>query len=159
MSGHFSTPGSGSGGTSSGSGSVASSVTVVNLPTVQPVSGTVALSGGTVGVTLANTASVAGTVSVSSVPNAGIGAMQAVSASSTNGTPIGTLPAGGSGVRIYLPVGASMTYTVATSAPTTAPTTFIISNSANGYNWDEPLSGGAMIYVTAYSGAPLFRWL
>jgi hypothetical protein len=162
-------------------GTTATSVTVANLPSVQAISGTVALAGTQAvsgAVTIANTAAVSGSVSVTgtaavagsvtvtSVPNAGLGAMQTIAASSTNGAALGTLPTGGSGVRIYLPVGASLTYTIATTAPTSAPASqFSLSNAANGYNWDEPLSGGAMIYVTAVSvagsgsAAPLFRWL
>jgi len=88
----------------------------------------------------------------------GLGAMIAVPAGSTNGTPIGAAPTGAVGVRFYLPSGASVTFTVAASQPTAAPTaTFTISASSTGPNWDETLADGETIYVTAASGA-FFRW-
>ena len=89
---------------------------------------------------------------------AGLGALTAVPAGSTNGTALGTMPAGAQGARLYLPTGASITFAVASAAPSSAPTTFTISASTTGPNWDENLSGGQMIYVTAVSGSPLFRW-
>lgn len=89
---------------------------------------------------------------------AGLGALTAVPAGSTNGTALGTMPAGAQGARFYLPTGASITFAVASAAPSSAPTTFTISASTTGPNWDENLSGGQMIYVTAVSGSPLFRW-
>lgn len=92
------------------------------------------------------------------LPLAGVGAMTTVPAGSTNGTPLGTIPSGAKGVRFYLPSGASLTYTIAAAQPTSAPSpTFTISQSSTGPNWDENLNG-QMIYVTAVSGAPLFRW-
>lgn len=90
---------------------------------------------------------------------AGLGAMQAVPAGSTNGTALGVAPAGARGARLYLPSGASITFTVTASAPTAAPgSTFTVSASGTGPNWDEDLAGGQMIYVTATAGSPLFRW-
>ncbi len=89
----------------------------------------------------------------------GLGALAPVPAGSTNGTALGSPPASAVGARFYLPTGASVTFTVAATAPTSAPAyTFTISQSGTGPNWDEALSGGAMIYVTAILGAPLFRW-
>jgi hypothetical protein len=95
---------------------------------------------------------------VTRVRGAGVGALTAVPAGSTNGTALGTLPATAKGARLYLPTGASVTYTIAASAPGSAPSaTFTVSASTTGPNWDEDLSG-QMIYVTAVSGSPLFRW-
>ncbi|MDE2197903.1 MAG: hypothetical protein KGJ41_02685 [Rhodospirillales bacterium] len=92
-------------------------------------------------------------------PSTGIGALTAVPAGSTNGTPLGVMPAGAVGARLYLPSGASVSFTIATSAPAAAPAAvFTASQAATGANWDEALAGGAMIYVTATAGSPLFRW-
>lgn len=88
----------------------------------------------------------------------GLGALAAVPAGTTNGTAIGTPPAGATGVRIYLPTGASVTFTVAATAPVSAPAnTFIISQANTGPNWDENLNG-QNLYITAITGSPLFRW-
>jgi hypothetical protein len=63
------------------------------------------------------------------------------------------------GVRIYLPAGASVSFTVAAAQPGAAPTAvFTVSQSATGANWDEALAGGQAIYIVATSGAPLYRW-
>jgi hypothetical protein len=92
-------------------------------------------------------------------PSTGLGPLTAVPAGSTNGTALGTPPAGTVGVRLYLPAGASVTFTIAASQPASAPAvTFTVSQSGTGPNWDEALSAGEMIYVTATSGSPLFRW-
>lgn len=92
------------------------------------------------------------------MPATGIGSLTAVPAGTTNGTPIGTPPAGAVGVRIYLPTNASVTFTVAGAQPGGAPTnTFTVSNSTTGPNWDESLNG-QNLYITATTGAPLFRW-
>lgn len=88
----------------------------------------------------------------------GLGSLSAVPAGSTNGTAIGTPPAGAVGCRIYLPSGSSVTFTVAASAPVSAPTNvFTISQATTGPNWDENLSG-QNLYITAIVGSPLFRW-
>ena len=95
----------------------------------------------------------------SSNPSTGIGALTTVPAGTTLGTALGTMPSGAVGARFYLPAGASVSLTITDTAPVVAPTTvFTISQSGSGPNWDEALSGGQMIYVTAVSGAPLFRW-
>ncbi len=92
------------------------------------------------------------------IPAAGLGSLAAVPAGSTNGTPIGAPPAGASGVRLYLPGGASVSFTIASAQPASAPAnTFTVSNSSTGPNWDEPLNG-QNLYITAIAGAPLFRW-
>jgi len=92
-------------------------------------------------------------------PSTGLGPLTAVPAGSGNGTALGTPPAGMVGARLYLPAGASVTFTIAGSQPIGAPSaTFTASQSGTGPNWDEALAGGQMIYVTATSGAPLFRW-
>jgi hypothetical protein len=92
-------------------------------------------------------------------PNTGIGALTAVPAASSNGTALGTMPTGAVGTRLYLASGDSVTFTIATSAPSSPPSaTFTVSGSTTGPNWDEALAGGAMIYVTATAGSPHFRW-
>jgi hypothetical protein len=92
-------------------------------------------------------------------PSTGLGALTVVPAGSTNGTALGAPPAGTFGARLYLPAGASVTFTIAASQPPSAPASvFTVSQSGTGPNWDEALSAGEMIYVTATAGAPLFRW-
>jgi hypothetical protein len=92
-------------------------------------------------------------------PSTGLGALTAVPAGSANGTALGAPPAGTVGVRLYLPIGAAVTFTIAASQPVSAPANlFTVSQSGTGPNWDEALSGGEMIYVTATAGSPLFRW-
>lgn len=96
----------------------------------------------------------------SSNPTTGIGALQAVPAATANGTALGTMPDGAVGARFYLPTGASASFTIVDTPPASPPTAlFTISQAGSGPNWDEPLSAGQMIYVTALSGAPLFRWV
>ena len=88
----------------------------------------------------------------------GLGTLTAVPSGSANGTAIGSVPAGATGVRIYLPTGASATFTVASSAPGSPPAnTFTVSQSTTGPNWDENLNG-QNLYITAIVGSPLFRW-
>ncbi len=95
----------------------------------------------------------------SSNPSTGIGPLGVVPAASANGTPLGTLPDGAVGARVYLSAGASMTFTVTDTPPTAPPSAvFTISQASCGPNWDEALAGGQMIYVTATAGVPLFRW-
>ena len=90
----------------------------------------------------------------------GVGALTAVPSATTNGTALGTMPSNASGARIYLPVGASLTFTIAATAPASAPSsTFTVAQTNVGSYWDEPLSNSEMIYVTASSGSPLFRWV
>ena len=92
-------------------------------------------------------------------PSTGLGALSAVPAATANGAALGSMPAAAVGARLYLPSGASVTFTVAASQPASAPAnTFTISQAATGPNWDEALTGGQMIYVTASAGTPLFRW-
>ncbi len=88
----------------------------------------------------------------------GIGAMTSVPAGSADGTPLGVMPSGATGVRFYLPPNATVTFTIAPSQPGSAPSaTFTTPVSTAAASWDEALSG-QMIYVTATSGSPLFRW-
>jgi hypothetical protein len=91
----------------------------------------------------------------------GLGAITPVPAATTNGTALGTAPAGKRGARLYVPPGASISFTIAAAQPSAAPTTITVANpSANTVpaNWDEDLAGTQMIYVTAVTGSPLFRW-
>jgi hypothetical protein len=92
-------------------------------------------------------------------PSTGLGALTAVPAGTANGTALGSPPPGTVGARLYLPSGASISFTIAAAQPTSAPAnSFTASQSGTGPNWDEALSGGQMIYVTATAGSPLFRW-
>jgi hypothetical protein len=91
-------------------------------------------------------------------PSTGLGALTALPAASTNGTALGTLPAGAVGARLYLGTSDTITFTIATTAPSSPPAATFTLSSATGPNWDEALSGGAMIYITAKSGSPMFRW-
>lgn len=92
-------------------------------------------------------------------PSTGLGALAAVPAGSVNGTALGSPPSGTIGVRLYLPAGASVSFTVAATPPAAPPSAvFTVAATAVGPNWDEALSAGQMIYVTASAGAPLFRW-
>jgi hypothetical protein len=92
-------------------------------------------------------------------PSTGIGALTLVPAATPNGTPLGIAPTGAVGARFYLPVGAAVTFTVTALQPTTAPAlVFTVSQASTGPNWDEALTGGQAIYVTATAGTPLFRW-
>ncbi len=92
-------------------------------------------------------------------PSTGLGALSVVPGGSSAGTALGTMPPGAVGARIYLPSGASVSFTIAAAQPTGTPSTsFTASATSTGPNWDEALSGGQMIYVTATAGTPLFRW-
>ncbi len=96
---------------------------------------------------------------LSNNPSTGIGALTPVPGGSTAGTALGVMPGGAVGARFYLPAGSSVTFTIAGSQPVSAPmSVFTVSQSGTGPNWDEALAGGQMVYVTATSGAPLFRW-
>lgn len=104
------------------------------------------------------TAMAASLVSIASKP--GLGALTALPAiSGSNGTALGTPPAGARGARLYFPAGSSVTFTIAPSQPQSPPTlTFTASASTTGPNWDEDVSG-QMLYLTAVTGSPLFRWI
>lgn len=92
-------------------------------------------------------------------PSTGVGALLPVPAGTTSGTALGVMPVGAVGVRLYLPSGASVSFTIAAAPPSGAPASvFTASQAGTGPNWDEALAGGQMIYVTALSGSPLFRW-
>jgi len=100
-----------------------------------------------------------GILSVRPVPT-GLGALTAVPSGTTNGTVLGSPPTNSQGARLYLPAGASVTFTVASSQPSSAPAaTFTTPVGTIAGNWDERLAGGQMIYVTAVVGSPLFRWI
>lgn len=92
---------------------------------------------------------------------AGLGALSDVPAGAANGVALGTMPAGAIGARLYLGPTDSVTFTVATAAPTGAPAAAIQVSGVAGVTctpWDEALGLGAMIYVTAKTGTPKFRW-
>lgn len=89
----------------------------------------------------------------------GQGALTTVPAGTTNGAPLGTMPAGSIGARFYLGSSDSITFAIASSQPSSAPSPTVTISGANGQGWDEPLGLGAMIYVTAITGSPVFRWI
>jgi hypothetical protein len=90
----------------------------------------------------------------------GLGSMTALPFPTEVGTPLGTLPENAQGARFYLPAGTSVTFTIASAQPTAAPTAaFETPIGSASANWDEPLAAGQMIYVTAVTGSPFFRWI
>jgi len=89
----------------------------------------------------------------------GKGAMTLVPAGTTNGTAIGSMPAGAVGVRLYLQGSDSVTFTIQSSAPGSAPSlTFAATVASVGSVFDENLSSSQMLYITAIVGTPMFRW-
>jgi hypothetical protein len=85
--------------------------------------------------------------------------MTLVPAGNTNGTILGTIPSTAVGARFYISGSDSVTFTISSPAPSSPPSvTQTISLTTTGPNWDENLAGGQMIYVTAISGTPRFRW-
>ena len=91
-------------------------------------------------------------------PATGIGPLTAVPAGSANGTLIGARPPGATGVRFYLPLGSSVTFTIAAAQPTSPPIAFTISGNGTGQYWEEALEGNISIYITATSNGAMFRW-
>ena len=95
-----------------------------------------------------------------SIPSAaatGGGAITAVPGASTDGTALGTLPEGCRGIRLYVPTGGSLTYTLASAPPGSAPSAvWTVTGPAVQ---DEPVSADQMVYVTAITGTCLFRWI
>jgi hypothetical protein len=103
---------------------------------------------------------VAATAPLATKEYKGAGAMTATPAGSTNGTALGTMISGGNGARIYLKPSDSLTFTIAASAPGSAPTAIMtITGNITGPNWDEPLAAGQMMYITVKVGTPMFRFL
>ena len=86
-----------------------------------------------------------------------------IPAGTTNGTIIGTPVAPTVGVEIYVPPGASVTYTLAPAQPASAPTlVVVVSNPAGATStlvWPVACTGGLLPYVTAVTGAPFFRFM
>jgi hypothetical protein len=88
---------------------------------------------------------------VVSVAPVGNGGMQPIPGGSTNGTAIGTCATPSQGVEMYIPASKSLTYTIATSAPGSAPSatvTYTNPASALPVVVQENLANGAQIYVT-----------
>lgn len=94
----------------------------------------------------------------SSADNVAIGGpFTAMPTPSANGT---LVPSGPNGVRIYLACGgsASVTYTIAASAPQSAPALTATVTSTNNCPWvDENVAAGNGLYVTASSGGAFYR--
>lgn len=100
---------------------------------------------------------------VRNYPNAvsavgGLGDLTAVPSGTTNGAALGTMPTLAVGARIYLASADSVTFTIASTAPTGAPSLTITVAGSSAPVWDENLYSGQMIYITAKSGSPVFRW-
>ncbi len=90
----------------------------------------------------------------------GLGTLYVVPNASSIGTSLGTPPTAAVGVRLYLGQSDSVTFTIDGVAPEAPPEcTFTASYAITGPNWDENLSAGQKIYVTAKSGTPKFRWI
>jgi len=88
----------------------------------------------------------------------GIGAMAPLPTASANGTPL-SLPAGTTGVQFYLPTGASVTYTVAHDQPSSPPTALFTMTAAAPTTFQELLANGQQVFVTAFTGAIVYRAL
>ena len=98
---------------------------------------------------------------VTKVAPGGIGDFAAVPAGSTDGTPLGTLPADAIGVVLYLQPGDSVTCALATVQPVSAPVTVKFSNASGATSEREVPIGfqpGQNLYVTATTGTPSFRY-
>ena len=85
------------------------------------------------------------------------GGLQAVPAGSTNGTVLPNRPTKTDGVRFEVGGGSSITFTIATAQPGSAPA--ITKTIATEGTHDEPLAPGDSIYVTMKSGTVNFRWV
>jgi hypothetical protein len=88
-------------------------------------------------------------------PPLGVGSMQYLPAVVGYGTPLNINLLGGRGVRFYLNAGDSISYTVAESQPETTPPAWTITG-VRASNKDEPVSG-VDVFITAWSGTPLYR--
>lgn len=62
---------------------------------------------------------------------AGQGGITAVPAGTPNGTPLGTMPSGAVGVRLYLGSSDSVTFAIATAQPGSAPSPTVTISGAN----------------------------
>jgi hypothetical protein len=86
------------------------------------------------------------------------GKLIAVPAATTNGTPLITGKHEYSGVLIELASGDSITYAVTNDAPSSAPSPTVTRSGAEVRRVDEPLGPDMMVYVTAKTGSPSFRF-
>jgi hypothetical protein len=78
----------------------------------------------------------------------------------TDGTPIGSPPPNCIGVALYVPSGGSVSYAVASAQPTSAPSpTWTVATQSTVEPWVERLLPGQNLYITALTGAVLFRWI
>jgi hypothetical protein len=85
------------------------------------------------------------------------GSTTAVPAGTTNGTLIGPRPAQASGVLIDLASSDSVSYAIAKDQPVSAPAAVTRSGSTM-IRVDEPLGPQSNLYITAVTGAPVFRF-
>jgi hypothetical protein len=86
------------------------------------------------------------------------GDLIAIPAATANGAPLTDRPTGATGVIIYLPTGAAVTYTIASAQPGAAPTlvTEIVAADKAVF---EPLGPNTNCYVTVKTGSPFYRWV
>jgi hypothetical protein len=88
----------------------------------------------------------------------GIGAMTALPAATTNGTPL-FVPAGTVAVRFYLATGAGVTFTIAPLQPTAAPAAVFTLTTTAPMSHDEPLAAGQQVFITSVTGTVTYRAL
>jgi len=100
------------------------------------------------------------------LPTIGIGVFALVPTSGTSTTPvaIGTRPTGAVGIELYLPSGSSISANVETSSSAAATDISngivpVYDNSSLGKIVQINVGSSLNLYVSAVTGAPLFRWI
>lgn len=89
-------------------------------------------------------------------------AITAVPAGSANGTALSTVlarPLGANAAELNLPSGSSVTYTIATAQPSSAPANVVTVSGTDYALWPIPLGPNSKVYITAKTGSPTFRWI
>lgn len=84
--------------------------------------------------------------------------LAATPAASTNGTVLPSKPEGANGVILYVATGGSITYTIATAAPGSAPSATITVTDTDKAVY-EPLGPNTNLYITAKTGTVTYRWI
>ncbi|WP_374650303.1 hypothetical protein [Rhizorhabdus sp.] len=83
------------------------------------------------------------------------GALVAVPAGSTNGTPLRASKSGPVTIVIEVPDAASVTYAIAAGQPQAAPSVTVTRTGPG--RWEEKLGRSTDLYITAKTGAPSYR--